>query len=371
MLRFCWSTSGGTHECLPCGLQWRNLVKLYRKGNSKYWWYDFTVRGERFRGSTKETNESRANKIASLLLAGACERGDPLPRKAPTLRETSARFLEWVEAARLSDKTKTYYRDGWRLLKTASILGLRLNAIDNDVAERLSFTGSAANANCALRTLRRLLHKAEEWKLLRGVSRIKLLPEKERSLRLDDVAERKLLAAAAQCNWQPSTLELFRDIIILVRDTGMRNEKELYQVRIENIDWARGLIFVPDSKTINGIREVPLSDRALNLLRIRCGSRQKGWLFRSQRSGSGHLTTMAGKFRQARAKAELPKHLVLYCGRHDFGTRVLNKTGNLKLVMQTMGHVDVKTAMKYQHPELEIVRSALNDTNPSVPARGA
>ncbi|HZS95459.1 MAG TPA: hypothetical protein VFA40_01665 [Terriglobales bacterium] len=52
---------------------------------------------------------------------------------------------------------------------------------------------------------------------------------------------------------------------------------------------------------------------------------------------------MALKFRQARAKAGLPKKLVLYCGRHDFGTRVLKKTGNLKLVMQTMGQVDVKT----------------------------
>jgi len=27
----------------------------------------------------------------------------------------------------------------------------------------------------------------------------------------------------------------------------------------------------------------------------------------------------------------LPKNLVFYCGRHDFGTRVLKKTGNLKL----------------------------------------
>ena len=80
---------------------------------------------------------------------------------------------------------------------------------------------------------------------------------------------------------------------------------------------------------------------------------------------------MADKFRQARTKAGLPKNLVLDRGRHDFGTRVLKKTGNLKLVMQTMGHVDVKTAMKYQHPELDIVRSALNDTQPSVPPVGA
>jgi hypothetical protein len=42
---------------------------------------------------------------------------------------------------------------------------------------------------------------------------------------------------------------------------------------------------------------------------------------------------MAVKFQLARAKAGLPKNLVLYCGRYDFGTRVLKKTGNLKLVM--------------------------------------
>jgi len=28
--------------------------------------------------------------------------------------------------------------------------------------------------------------------------------------------------------------------------------------------------------------------------------------------------------------------------------------------MKTMGHRDVKTAMQYQHPELEVVRSALD-----------
>lgn len=60
------------------------------------------------------------------------------------------------------------------------------------------------------------------------------------------------------------------------------------------------------------------------------------------------------------AQAGLPDHLVLYCGRHDYGTRILKKTGNLAAVMKTMGHKDVKTAMQYQHPELEIVRAALD-----------
>ena len=48
------------------------------------------------------------------------------------------------------------------------------------------------------------------------------------------------------------------------------------------------------------------------------------------------------------------------CGRHDFGTRLYNETENLKLVMAVIGQKDVKTAMRSQHPDLEITRAALN-----------
>jgi hypothetical protein len=44
----------------------------------------------------------------------------------------------------------------------------------------------------------------------------------------------------------------FRDIIVLVRDTGMRNKKELFCARIEDIDWNNRAFFIPDSKTDNG-----------------------------------------------------------------------------------------------------------------------
>jgi hypothetical protein len=35
-------------------------VELLKKKDSKYYWYDFTVAGRRYQGSTKETNEKRA-----------------------------------------------------------------------------------------------------------------------------------------------------------------------------------------------------------------------------------------------------------------------------------------------------------------------
>jgi integrase len=140
----------------------------------------------------------------------------------------------------------------------------------------------------------------------------------------------------------------------------MRNERELYRMRIENLDWKTRVIFVPDSKTEEGRRRVPMSTRVFDVLKQRCGETREGWVFPSKRAESAHLTTMAKRFREARVKAGLPEDLVLYCGRHDYGTRILKRTGNLAAVMRTMGHRDVKTAMQYQHPELEIVRAALD-----------
>lgn len=342
----------------------RKLVKLFKKPKSKFYWYDFTVRGHRYRASTQETKSVRAVQIASLKLASVMERTDPLPNKPPVLHEFVVRFLEWVNDGRLEEKTRKFYRNGWRLLKSTSVAMLRIDQITGDCVEQLKFPGSAANANCALRTLRRMLHKAEEWKMIGHAPRVKMMKEHGRHLRLDDEAESKLITGAWACNWRPRTRELFRDIVVLMCDTGMRNERELFRMRIENLDWQNRLIFVPDSKTAEGRRLVPMGGRVFEILRIRCDARPEGWVFPSKRSASGHLRSICNLFRKARNKAGLPKELVLYCARHDYGTRVLMRTGNLAAVMRTMGHRDVKTAMRYQHPELEIVRAAL-DYRPS------
>jgi len=186
-------------------------VELFKKKDSRFYWYDFKVRGKRYRRSTKETNKRRAEKIAALKLSQAMEGTGLLDRKAPSLQEFSTRFLSWIESATLAGQTKTYYCNGWRLLSTTDVLSMRLDHITKDDVEGLSFSGSASNANCALRTLRRMLHKAEEWNLIGRVSKFKLLTEHGRSLRLDEDAEQKLLVAAKACNWKPSRFELLRD----------------------------------------------------------------------------------------------------------------------------------------------------------------
>ena len=301
MLLFRPDAFGGTHELLPCGLLGGDLVELFRKENSKYYWYDFTVRGQRYRGSTKETNETRAQKAAALKLAAAIKGSDPLDRKPPTLREYSKDFLQWVGTGRLEADCRRYYRNGWRLLEQTKIAGMRMDQITKAEVERLKFPGSASNGNNTLRTLRRMCAKAKEDKRIFEVPEFALFKEHGRSLRLNDDAERRLSAVAEQP---------LKDIIVVMRGTGMRNARELYCMRVENVDFDAGTIFTPDSKTVSGRRFIPMSSRVKQILEARCAGRSEGWVwmssYRGKHIGEGMVYRQWMKARQA---AGLPRGL--------------------------------------------------------------
>jgi integrase len=153
-----------------------------------------------------------------------------------------------------------------------------------------------------------------------------------------------------------------KDVLIIVQDTGMRPE-EVFRICIENIDWIRRVIFNPRGKTRASRRRVPISGRMLDLLMLRCAGKQEGLLFPSSKAACGHLTTVAKQFREARRETGLPESLVMYCARHTFGTAAYEGTGNLAMVMKVMGHADVRTAMRYQHPGLEAIREVIDQRN--------
>jgi len=117
-------------------------VKVFKKPNSKFYWYDFTVRGRRYRGSSLQTKSVTALQAASLKLASVIENTDPLPSKPTLVHEFAERFLALVDGGRLEEKTKKFYRNGWRLLKATPVAGLRVNQITGDFAEQLKFPGS-------------------------------------------------------------------------------------------------------------------------------------------------------------------------------------------------------------------------------------
>ena len=138
-------------------------MELFRKIDSRFYWYDFKVRGKRYRGSTKETNKKKAGRIGALRLSQALGNAGLLDQKAPTLQEFSSQFLRWLESATLAKKTTKYYTNGWRLLSGTKLVRMRLDRVTKDDVDALAFPGSGApSVNCALRTLRRMLRQQLE-----------------------------------------------------------------------------------------------------------------------------------------------------------------------------------------------------------------
>jgi len=118
--------------------------------------------------------------------------------------------------------------------------------------------------------------KAKENKLILELPDFALFKEHGRSLRLNDDAERRLLAVAEQP---------LKDIIVVMRDTGMRNARELYCMRVENVDFDAGTIFTPNSKTISGRRFIPMSSRVKQIIETRGVGRSEGWVWMSRIKG--------------------------------------------------------------------------------------
>lgn len=57
--------------------------------------------------------------------------------------------------------------------------------------------------------------------------------------------------------------------------------------------------------------------------------------------------------------------------RHDFATKLLRQTGNLKLVSRALNHADIKTTMRYAHVVEDDIRAALEQrTDEKFPTRG-
>src|SRR5258708_17298085 len=174
-------------------------MSLFKRGNT--WHFAFRWKGRRYRGSCQTSRQAEAKKVEALVLARLLEDGQfPWNKKVPTLAVFSNRFFNWLESLPTDrppkEPTRRYYRVGWQLLESTSIAGMKLDHITADHA--LTIEGSsAANTNNALRTLRRMLKKAQEWQLLSTVPIVKLVEEQGRGEVIEPWVGQRLPAGIA------------------------------------------------------------------------------------------------------------------------------------------------------------------------------
>ena len=152
-------------------------MAVFKVKGSPFYQYAFMIEGNRYRGSTKSKKITEAKAREAELIATAKTRGSSAfrPTKAPLLRDFAPRFLKWVADSKLEPNSKRYYQYGWKLIAVTDLAAMRLSSITKDDAEATRFNsriekhGEISNVKCSaqytnqpLRTLKRMLSKAQE-----------------------------------------------------------------------------------------------------------------------------------------------------------------------------------------------------------------
>lgn len=139
------------------------------------------------------------------------------------------------------------------------------------------------------RVLRRMLNVAVRKKLLAAnpCSGVEFLVAVKGSVRPHYVAW------SEQQRIESHGPQHLRNIIRIITETGLRIYKELTPMRNDQVDLQNAIVWMPDSKTPNGIAEVPLTALAIEAFKSQMAISGEGpFLFPSNRNPSGHQTAL-------------------------------------------------------------------------------
>ena len=174
-----------------------------------------------------------------------------------------------------------------------------------------------------------------------------------RSWVMTDDEERRLLSALSTARNRQATL-----VIRMLVETAMRCGEPLEHAFWGNLDWSRCVLRLDDGKA--GARDVPLSPRAIELLRELHGVGPRRPLEPIVRVSYQALKKV---WTRACERAEI-YDLVLHDLRHTAATRLALRTGNPFLVKEQTGHKTWSQLMRYVNISADDVVKVLKELEP-------
>lgn len=365
-------------------------MSVRQKKGSPFYHYDFQVGGERFSGSTRETDEGKARKhekrlketkraereARDALMAVTGGVRIKLPEPMTMGAAVERYFNEMVEGRPSEVETET------QLARLAQFFGqsTMLHDIGSDAvagfvswrkiqkARRKDTRVAPATVNRDTELLRRMMNRARkvwkrrvdteiEWGELR-------LEEPEARVRELSPAEQSDLVAVIEA-MRPELLAPF----LLSLLTGLR-QSPVVNLTWHQVDMREKVLRIrlKSRKPGGRILTVPLSAPALAILEA-----QKG------KHATAVFTYVAQKKRAERASGSLQPITASWVGnvwrdalhtaevvnfrwhdlRHTAATRLL-RVSNLAVVKEMLGHKDIASTMKYAHVNVDDVRRAVD-----------
>ncbi len=157
--------------------------------------------------------------------------------------------------------------------------------------------------------------------------------------------------------------EYLSNIVRIITETGLRVYKELAPMRKDQVDLSNAVVWIPDSKTPNGIAEVPLTPLALEAFRRQMAVAQTSpFLFPSDRNGRGHQVTFKTVWSKTLRRAKVT-YFRIYDLRSTYATRLSAGGVADEWVTQMLRQGDAQVFKKYSQMKLQMKREALEKLN--------
>jgi integrase len=157
--------------------------------------------------------------------------------------------------------------------------------------------------------------------------------------------------------------EYLRNVVRIITETGLRVKKELLSMRKEQVDLAIKTVWIPDSKTANGIAEVPLTPLAADAVGSQITISGPGsYLFPSQKNPETYQKSLKRVWRTTLKKAGIP-YFRIYDLRSTYATRLSAGGVADEWVTQLLRQGDAQVIKKYSQMKLAMKREALEKLN--------
>jgi len=154
-----------------------------------------------------------------------------------------------------------------------------------------------------------------------------------------------------------------RNVVSIVTETGLRVYKELAPMKKDQVDLANAVVWIPDSKTPNGVAEVPLTPLAVQAFQDQVRIAGPGiYLFPSDKNQSGHQTTLKTVWHKTLRRAKI-SYFRIYDLRSTYATRLSAGGVADEWVTQLLRQGDAKVFKKYSQMKLQMKREALEKIN--------
>ena len=354
---------------------------LYKRTDSKVWWMRYRDRdGKRCLETTNTEDWQEAQRRLRDRLQARDQNTLPAIRRGEQLR-----FNDWVDFF-----LENYSQPPIRAAATHRANKMALRHLRPEFGERKLVEIDADHIE---RYLRGRLRQTKRVRTSSGFRELGLLKpttahQEFRVLRrIFSVAVKKKLCPANPCaavEFPTSLKGLFRphyvawteqkriesfapqylvNVIRIVTETGLRVYKELTPMRKDQVDFDNGIVWIPESKTPNGIAEVPLTEIAVEAFRSQREISGDGpLLFPCDRNPLGYQQSFKKVWGTTLRKAGIP-YFRLYDLRSTYATRLSAGGVADEWVTQLLRQGDSMVFKKYSQMKLQMKREALQKLN--------